>query len=44
MKRLAQRKKKKGQKKNGNIDKLFKIIAYVTVILKLIIVIKDLIS
>ncbi len=42
MRRLSR--KKKRQKKNGNIDKAFKVIAYVTAILKLIKVIKDLIS
>lgn len=42
MKRLSR--KKKRQQKNGNIDRIFKTIAYVTAILKLIKVIKDLIS
>ncbi len=42
MRRLSR--KKKRQKKNGNKDKLFKTIIFVTATLKLIKAIKDLIS
>ena len=44
MKRLARRKKKKEQKKNGNKDKIFKTIIFATAILKFINEIKKLMS